>query len=140
MRLSGEEGAETLVIQLKARPDESEDFVAIDQFGMLLFAEAPQVCTEALRVLKDGGIFEVSGVDFLWIVQRYQAIGEVDSLLGDALYGTTRRAVWDEKTLAKVLLLSGFYKAWVGRVTELPRHMILAKALKFKVESPASEK
>ena len=117
-----------LLVGLK---DGSEKDIFIEDFEQLSMADAKVALSEAYRVLALGGLVECAVLNWGWIVERYLCVNGTDAELGRMLFEAPRRAVWDERTIGMTCLRAGFFKAWAGRVSEYPEHMMYVKALKF---------
>ena len=48
------------------------------------------------------------------------------------LFGYERRSLWNEQSLAKLFLLGGFGRVWVGHVPEYGDYMLYVKAVRLE--------
>lgn len=117
--------------RLAGLESESEKNLLIEDFERLTMEDAREVLKEAFRVMVPGGVVEFAVLNFWWIVEKYSCQCGTDSEMGQILFGETRRAVWDDRTIAKELLKAGFYRVWCGCVAEYPVYMMYCKALKI---------
>jgi predicted SAM-dependent methyltransferase len=117
--------------RLAGLDDESEQNIFIEDFERLTMEDAREVLREAYRILVRGGVVECAVLKWGWLVERYITRNGTDPEMGEMLFGETRRAVWDDRTLAKEMLKAGFYRVWCGAVAEYPVWKMYAKALKF---------
>ena len=119
--------------ELEALPDGSEFSVSIEDFDALALADGRKAIRESFRVLRDGGTVELSILDAQWLFEAWRDGRGTDEGLCEIVFGTSRRAVWDERTVVREGFEAGYFKIWSGRVGFLPIHMLHVKMLKYTV-------
>ena len=107
------------------------DTMYIKDFETFTHQEAEDAILAWLDQLDTGGVLEFACLDFAYVVGLY--LGDRESLpeVSKLLFGNSRRAVWSEISIARMLLLNGFGKVWTGHVEGYPKHMFHVKAVKM---------
>lgn len=104
--------------------------ITIDDFCTLQFDTAPRVASIAFLKLVPGGTIEFQVPDFGQMIALYERTMGISQRLWEA-FETTGGHVWDERSIASLLLKQGFYRVWTGKVEEAPDLWMWVKAVKF---------
>jgi len=130
------DGADALVVLSGVEPNTVPE-IRILGFPAMSFEMASNVVVAALLALEPGGYLEFEFTDFSSVVGRYLAMDGVDAKLSDSLCATRPAAIWDSRSVARVLLLGGFHAVWTGQITGLVPPQTYAKGVKFNGETIA---
>lgn len=95
----------------------------------------PDAVREMIRTayekLEEGGVVDFYSLDFGAVVERYNIANGTPDVLSQWLLSRPIKSVWDERTIAREMLLAGFYRVWSGRVPERDTQYMYVKAMKF---------
>ena len=117
--------------ELPKLESESLTGIRLVDFEMLPMEATKEMLSHAFRALVPEGVLEFPVLSFAWCVEYYLVGRGIDTFLSQIMFGTERKAIWDEGAVVRALFDAGFYRLWTGRVPEYPEWMFYAKAVKL---------
>lgn len=103
--------------------------VVIEGVEYLDYPSVKKLVLELFSGLQPGARLEFILDDLQYFLAYYTANRVVDEVFTSNVFNG-RRSMWDELSIAEMLLVSGFPKVWTGRVEGLPDTKFLVKAIR----------
>lgn len=106
--------------------------IFIEDFDAIPYAAVPELLRRVYLLLPSKGRISFHVLNFGWIVEKWKQDLFVTQELTELLYAQNRRCVWDEPSIARMVLKSGFLKVFTSASVEgLPPYMIYVEAVKY---------